>query len=63
MKNIPQMKVLPSIAEKHAALAEKYLLLLLETRRKEASDLILQAVEDGVSIKDIHFAGFSTCPV
>lgn len=49
---------LPQMAGDHLELAQEYLGLLLNAQRKEASNLILRAVENGVSIKDIYLRVF-----
>ena len=44
--------------DKLEQLSKTYLNLLLEAKRSEAGILILQAVENGVSIKDIYLKVF-----
>lgn len=44
--------------EPHAALASRYLSLLLNGERREATSLILSAVQDGVSVSDIYLRVF-----
>lgn len=46
--------------EPHAALAKNYLEELLKGRRREASRLILEAVDDGVDVRDIYLHVFQS---
>lgn len=53
--NLPTFQ---ELAAEHAQLAQEYLRLLLAAKRKQASDLILQAVKDGMDIKDVYLRVF-----
>jgi methanogenic corrinoid protein MtbC1 len=45
----------------HGVLAAAYLASLLEGERRQASELVLDAVEDGVSVKEIYLHVFQPC--
>jgi methanogenic corrinoid protein MtbC1 len=65
LERLPQIPPEPPAEVKddapHAALARAYLDALLAGRRHEASRLVLEAVESGVTVKDIYLHVFQRC--
>ncbi len=49
---------LSNMAGEHAELAEQYLRFLLAANRKDAASVVMKAVEDGVSVKDVYLRVF-----
>ncbi|WP_052813289.1 cobalamin B12-binding domain-containing protein [Desulfonatronum thioautotrophicum] len=49
---------LSDLAGEHAELAREYLRLLLAAKRKDAADLVVKAVEQGVPVKDVYLRVF-----
>ncbi|MBV9924253.1 MAG: cobalamin-dependent protein [Acidobacteria bacterium] len=54
----PDLPAFVSDAEPHAALARGYIEALLAGRRHEASRLVLEAVEEGVGVRDVYLHVF-----
>lgn len=50
--------ILPGMAGDYADLAEEYLRLLLDAKRREAAQRIVRAVEEGAPVKDIYLRVF-----
>lgn len=54
----PTASIMSEMAGKYEETAQKYLRLLLNAKRKEAADLVVRSVEDGVPVKDIYLRVF-----